>query len=498
MSKVQIFVSYAHADLEPDPASLVKASRVGTILATIKHGLRCHDPRSDFAVLRDEEGLIRVSDNIDDKVEHAIAACDLGLILMSRSYCASEECRGELRKLLDKNKPLSIVEAEPVWDDDIENEMRIIRPRIDRTLRAQFYGGHVGNRHLFGYPLPQLLEPSERAAYDKAAKQVVQDIEARGRDIIRARKVAQGLPAESIDDHTVFLGYATADARNEINSLSVALQKAGYSALCFNPNLHVAPGSLASQVIKSAIEKCDVLVQMLGGVPGAQYEGRPLVMLQHDLAKESGKPFFIWRSSAFDPNEIGLDYSTFLQSTQCHQSSYEEFEKYVVKQVDFVVRARESAQRRIDLRNSVGARDEILPLVTIDVAAPDYLIADAVADALKPFVGVSSLPFDLDRTQLNDAVSDNDGIVMVYSESREGQLRINAHFPIVQKIRRRNPLFDIAIGNGLSNERKINAPPYPRGPNVHVIKVDRQRMEVDASSLDEFVEGLRANATKRA
>jgi hypothetical protein len=275
--------------------------------------------------------------------------------------------------------------------------------------------------------------------------------------------------------------------------LAAALGKERYSTLSFDPNLHVAPGAQTSSVIKDAMAKCDVVIQLLGGVPGAQIEGKTLVSLQHAIGKESGKPHLVWRSPTFDPAECGSDYSDFLRSIQYHETSYEEFEQYAVKQVANAMRLPESDARRKGILDANGITDDILPLVVIDVAEPDVEIAGVVAEALQQFAFVESLPFDLDRAKLDEAISDNDGIVLVYAESREGQIRIGAHFPIIRKSQRLSRKFDIAIGNGSGP----SALPYPRGPNVHVIKVDRERMQVDPKSLNNFLDVIRANAARR-
>jgi hypothetical protein len=493
MSKVKIFVSYAHADLEPYPG--YQLSRVGTILDEIKHHLGCHDRRCNFEILRDRDGLISPSYNIDEMVDRGIEDCDIGLILMSLSYCNSEECELELGKLLDRGKPLFIVETHSIWDTQFENRLRKFFPRIERTLRIQFYGGPPEKRVLFGSPLPWLVDVEGRRNYDGALQQVVSGIQTRGSEFLHTRNAAKGMPAQHIGHHTVFLARSTVDVRNDAQRLATFLEKEGHSTFSFDPGLHVGPGTLTSSVLKTAIAKCDVVIQLLGGVPGAQIEGKTLVSLQHALGKESGKPHLVWRSPTFDPAECGFDYSDFLRSIQYHETSYEEFEQYALKQVANVMRLAESDARRKSILEANGMTDDddILPLVAIDVAEPDVEIADVMAEALKQFAYVAPLPFDLDRTKLVEAISDNDGIILVYGESREGQMRIGAHFPIIHKSQRLSRKFDIAIGNG-SGPRAL---PYPRGPNVHVIKVDRERMQTDAKSLNGFLDVVRANAARR-
>jgi hypothetical protein len=492
MSKVKIFVSYANADLEPYPG--YQLSRVGTILDEIKHHLGCHDKRCNFEILRDRDGLISPSYDIDEMVDRGIGDCDIGLILMSPSYCSSEECELELGKLLDRGKPLFIVETHSIWDAQFENRLRKFFPRIERILRIQFYGGSPEKRVLFGSPLPWLVDAEGRRNYDGALQQLVSGIRTRGSDILQTRNAAKGLPAQPISQHVVFLARSTVDIKNNAQRLATFLEKEGYSTFSFDPSLHVGPGMLMSSVVTTAIAKCDVVIQLLGGVPGAQVEGKTLVSLQHALGKESGKPHLVWRSPTFDPAECGLDYSDFLRSIQYHETSYEEFEQYALKQIANVTRLAESDARRKSILEANGmTNDDIWPLVAIDVAEPDVEIADVVAEALKQFAYVAPLPFDLDRPKLVEATSDNDGIVLVYGESREGQTRIGAHFPIIHKSQRLSRKFDIAIGNG-SGPRAL---PHPRGPNIHVIKVDRERLQIDAKSLMGFLDVVRANAARR-
>jgi TIR domain len=485
MSKVRIFVSYAHADFVP--LRPYNDSRVLCILDAIKHGLRCHDQRSVFAILRDREGLIPPGYNIDQRIDEAIAACDIGLVLLSKSYCDSEECRAELHKLLAQDKYLVIVETENIWDD-LEGDMRALRPRLERTLRVPFYGNQSGKFQLFGHPLPQLRPKEELTGYLDAIDQVVNGIETRARDITAERRSAQGLPPEEAGPHTVFLAYATADVRNQGKSLAQALENAGHSTLCFSPSLHVPPGTTLEQAIKLAVAKCELVVQLLGGLPGTL----SIVPRQYEIAQASGKPFLVWRSPEFDPSECGADYGDFLKSAQSHHTSFEEFQQYAIKQADAVMRTVKARKPR------AGDGDRSAPpSVVIDVAEPDVLVANLVAEALVARAVVAPLDFEIDRAKLEEAVTENDGIVLVCTDGREGQARINAHFPTVKKIKYKYGLLDIAIGDGGGPDPDMGALRYPRGPNVHVIKIDRQQMKVDTDNLEKFFASVRENAARR-
>ena len=93
------------------------------ILQDIEHELRTNDRRSEFAVLRDEQGMLFAGDNLDMEITAAIEEAHIGLILVSRSYCYSKECRKELVQLIQKQKKLCIVETENAWEGDYEKAL---------------------------------------------------------------------------------------------------------------------------------------------------------------------------------------------------------------------------------------------------------------------------------------------------------------------------------------------------------------------------------------
>jgi len=495
MQQVKIFVSYSHVDFEPYPG--FKDSRVGTMLAEIEHGLRCHDRRGKFALLRDVKGMLNVSDVIDEKIDEAINDCDIGLILLSRSYTDSESCRYEIRKLLEAHKRLAIVETECVWDGDLNSDFAVLRPQLEGILSAQFYNGTRGHWRLFGDPLPQLMMPDQRREYNDAIRRVIEGVETAAAEILSTRKTT-GAAADDSGTHTVFLACPTSDVRNEASTLAAALDKAGYSTLAFSPALYASPGASVADMVKSAIDKCDVVIQLIGGLPGSRFEGKAVVPLQYELAKASGKPLHVWRSPDFDPGECDDEYRKFLDGLNAHEMSYEDFERYALKQVANTIEAAKlELQKKSAVDKAVTAGENIVPNVAIDFARPDSAIADVVMNALQTRTNVSPLPFELNHDQFKEYVSLSDGIVLVFAESRDGQLRNNAHFGLLQRIKRDRPTFDInvAIGNGVPSTPGAPAL-HPRGPNVYVIKIDPQNMQVDPGALEQFIQGVRANAVR--
>lgn len=501
MDKVQIFVSYAHADAEPYPA--FTASRVSRILEQIKYNLRCHDPRSEYKILRDAEGLLHVGDNIDDEINNAIEICDLGLIMFSKSYSRSEECFNEIKELLEKEKRIIIIELEDCWTDKYAKRLRKYSPDLGRTLREEFWGLKNGSVELYGHPLPELLSKEKMEYYDGALGRVVQSLETRGQEILDERQQRDhGSLLNVLPNHDVFLASPTADVRREVEWLETALQNDGRSVLRFDSRRHIAGELNAEEAINLAISKCNLSIQILGASPGGKYKGseQNSVPLQHELCGADERPFHVWLSPEVEIGQSDyVDYNEFLKAAQPHQSSFEEFVQYVLKKVEKVTRNAESGTRRDIKLGHAGIENQAWPIVTLDVAQPDVEISDAIARAIQDQAYAETLDFDLDSARLEESVADSDGIIFVYSDSRAGQKRTQSHFKVISRYKNLNSkaLFDLAIGNGLDEDSAKNAPPYPRGPEVHVISIDKDKLEVNPTELKKFLEEVKANAEHR-
>ncbi len=479
---IQIFVSYAHADMEVDP--VYKDSRMSQILENIMRELDCHDSRSPFKILIDKRGMIFGGDCIDEKISDAVNKCDIGLILLTASYCRSEECTSELRQLLTAGKRLCIVEAEDVWSGDYENDLRVEFPKLDRILRLPYWGKHNQMPIKYGWPLPNLASKNH-GKYQDALEFAANSIKNIRLEIMADKQQNPISVLRELDQHDVFIASPTADVKREAERLEEALKLDGYSVLKFDPGQYVSKNTDANEAVELAISKCDLAVQLFGAVPGGRMNDSELqsIPLQYDLIKSSGKTMFSWESSQFEHAEIGDNYREFLQTVQTHKSSYEDFEQYVLKQV---------AKKTKEVETLSDSDAE--PIVSIDFAEPDTVIADILMNALTNHASVMPLEFDLNCDRLEQAVSDSDGIVMVYGNCRAGQKRTGAHFGIVQRFKNRNrsAIFDLAIGNSQESHAA-----YPRGPNVHIFDIDAEKLVVDQGTLSEFVRNIKENAARR-
>ncbi|MEO1142324.1 MAG: hypothetical protein AAFW66_08285, partial [Pseudomonadota bacterium] len=335
----------------------------------------------------------------------------------------------------------------------------------------------------------------------KAVRFTKQSLENMRHEILEAQAKDVSSQVEELPEQMVFIASPTGDVRQQTERLRKTLNDKGYSVFQFDHKRHVNEESDVEDVIRTACEKCQIAIQLLGTAPGGRIGDSELYLVpqQNKAISETEVPLFVWEAPWVDRTECSDEYQAFLNSIQCHSSSYQEFETYIVKQVEKIAKEQEAARRRQAVREEAKPAKSRHPFVGIDYAAADRAIAEVVLNAIVEHANVEPLPFDMNNKDLERAVSDNDGIVMVYGNSSAGQKRVSAHFGIVQRFKNRtdNAWFDVAIGNGLDELDDGSAPLLPGGPNVHVIGVDPAELSVDRTALSRFVEEIKNNAMKR-
>jgi hypothetical protein len=235
------------------------------------------------------------------------------------------------------------------------------------------------------------------------------------------------------------------------------------------------------------MKRCDLFVQLLGGVPGCPLvEGSALrrVPGQYGIAESLGAQIQTWRKPDFDVGDCDADYAQFLNGLTSHVAPFEEFEQYVVKKLVDIFASRQLDNRRTE-RIGKQASPTQRPLVAIDVAKSDNDLAKKIAKAFGEYVDVETLAFDLERSELEEAISINDAVILGYGASDEGQKRANSHFKIIRKRRAdvQAKRLEMAVGNAAPP----SAPPAPSGPDVPVIAIGE---EVDRPAMMRFLERL--------
>jgi hypothetical protein len=481
MRQLKLFVSYCRADTEPRPGFNV--SRVGRIMDEVKHELSCHSSRSRFKILRDVE-MVNVSENFRQKIQEAIAACDMAILFLSDNFCRSEECEAEFVQLVKAGKPLFLVETEPPFFNDGQDRIKKFREDVKDILFAKFWGIDNDQKPVrFGFPLPDASITRDK--YYQALDVLVTGLKARAAELPHA---ADDQDEDIQGRYAVFVACPTTDVKSEAMRLASTLEADGHSVRAFDPDLDVRDANSFSDVLSNALAKCDIYVQLLGVTPGRSVPGTNLrlVRAQYEMAKKAGKLAFIWRGAEFDMEELAPDYAAFLKeiAPACQIGNFVEFEEYLKKKVSDIAALRRSEARRA-LRLQEPDVVASLPLVAIDAAPADRELAQKIADALAKYVNVDHLEYHLTGQSLADAVVDNNALILAYGLSTEGQKRTLAHFKLIRRPKSEFNFkgLELAVGNGAPS----TAPPCPRGPNVHVISVAD---EVDSAAMCTFLRKL--------
>ena len=371
---------------------------------------------------------------------------------------------------------------------------------LSRVYSIQILGASKRRDIDFGWPSPTADVENANHYYD-AVLFTKRSLEKMRHSILAEGKTDVHSLVKDIPEQMVFIASPTADVKNHAERLSQTLRSKGYSVFQFDHRRHLAEDSDMEEVLGTITQKCLILIQLLGAVPGGRVSGAKshLVPQQYEVMKAADKDIYVWEEPSVERSECSDDYRDFLNSVQSHTSGYQEFETYVLKQVERLAKEQEAASRREEARTETEGETKKYPFVGIDYAAPDKVIAEAVLKAIAEYANVESLPLDINGQQLERAVTDNDGIIMIYGNSSAGQKRIGAHFGIVQRYKNRNDdvWFDVAIGNGLQAAGDNSGLLLPGGPNVHVIEVDPSGSGVDETALSLFVEDIKNNALRR-
>jgi hypothetical protein len=491
--QIKIFISYAHADFANWPG--YNSSRARLILEQAIQYLGGNDGRLHYKVVMDTRNLLRPGDNIDEKTATAIDDCDIGLALLSESYCNSPECEREFRLLTARrSKPLFLVELEDVWSENvIEHPLSHLRDNIDRVLSVQFWGVVNERATPFGFPLPN-EDPVTKVQYNDALRNLVNGIKLRGIQILRQRRelVTFSEPPES---PFIFVAAPTPDVRADAERLLRRLRADGRRVYMPNEDadLNQADFASISGHLEKVIARSDYYVQFFGATPGREIAttGKRLAELQFDIAEKAGKPMLLWQSPGFDPSKSDPAYLTFLRRAAPHILGYEELEAFAAKEIDKRLREIAAADQRAaklaTLSDSLpqGATAEVKTVV-IDAAPEDDNLRQMLADAMPPNIGVNSVDPEPDNDSLREAALQNNAVIMVWGGSQAGWKRTRAHLNLFRRY---------AGPDGTPPRKAIGdaappppqAPACPTGPDVSVMRV---KEGVDPKALSTLLAAL--------
>ena len=314
-----VFVSYAHLDNQGEPAwvtNLVRRleSEVGPRLGS-----------KDLRIWIDHD--LDGNHPLTPEIMQAIRRAATVLLIVSPSYIASEWCARE------RNAFLGVAR-----DCVSEGRVFIVHCReVDRQFQPPEFGDLKGfkfwtqDSDAGGVMRPLGLADQKEPAYFTAVINLADKLAQKLKEIRAARTAGAPSSAPAEVEH-VFLARSTDDMETREAELVGHLTQAGLRIL---PETWYREDN--EQEFRTALQadlrRCSVFVQLLGRLPGRRArfaEGRRFPAIQHDIAREVGKPILQWRDLADDPATIEDEaHRALLEGARA--GGFEEFKRAVVE-----------------------------------------------------------------------------------------------------------------------------------------------------------------------
>lgn len=497
MDKIQVFFSYAHAD--HTPGRVTNTSWLSELFDQLFYELKVEHKRSHYGVLLDRDGAINYGGDIDTSVTEAVKTCDIALLFLSPSYCASPNCADEVQQLLDMGKTVIPVEIERHWKTTPGHALGSLMEDLTPLKRFSFFEENDRDGPRVGFPEPSKLEGEDYKKFRLKAWNLAKTVKEQTRDLIVKRQSAAAsvahatgvnpLPPEETD---VCIAAPTSDARTETERLEKALIAADITV----QRIDLSNPAYADDHAEMAkfVGHSNLYIQVVGGLPGrggcagTQWTA---TQAQYQAAQRAEVESHIWCLPDLSLEDCDDEHRAFIESSASHMSSFEDFERLIIQRVELrrqQVASEKALKERMD--NPNGAQGHHAPIfVAIDVSEEERHLGEMIEDALQER-GLDSgawIEETPDREEFVRAVRENDAVVLVYGEDPGGQKRARSHFMMFRKAvyKAKRKAFRVAVGN--SAPPPPEAPPPPGGKGVHMIKLSG---DLDEQALAQFISEL--------
>jgi TIR domain len=397
-----VFVSYAHLDDQGEGAW------VTNLVRHLETEVRPRLGAKDLRIWIDHE--LDGNHPLTPEIMQAIRRSATILLIMSPSYIASEWCARE------RNAFLSVAR-----DCVSEGRIFIVRCReVDRQYQPSEFGDLIGfkfwthDADAGGVMRPLGLADQKEPAYFTAVINLADKLTQKLNEI-RAARIGAPSSVPAAVEH-LFVARSADDMERREEELVSHLTQAGLRVL---PETWYREDSEQDfrAAMQADLQRCSVFVQLLGGLAGRRAtrfaEGRRFPAIQHDIAREVGKPILQWRDLAVDPAAV---------EDECHRAllegartgGFEEFKRAVV----------EASRRKVQTPRSRTA--DVAVFVNADRA--DLEIARNLSALLAEQGVMCSWPIaegspEKVRQDLEENLRDCDGLVLIYGTTEPAWVR---------------------------------------------------------------------------
>jgi hypothetical protein len=314
-----VFVSYAHLDDQGEGAW------VTNLVRHLDTEVRQRLGTQDLRLWIDHE--LDGNRPLTAEIMQAIHRSATILLIVSPSYVASEWCARERNAFLGFAR-----------DCVLEGRIFIVRCRdIDPQILPPEFRDLIGfkfwtrDTDAGGATRPLGLTDLKEQAYCASVINLADKLAQKLKEIKAARTAGTPSSAAHAIEH-VFLARSTDDMEICEAELVSHLTQAG---------LHILPETWYREdneqefraALQADLQRCSVFVQLLGKLPGRRArfaEGRRFPAIQHDIAREAGKPILQWRDLPDDPATIEDEaHRALLEGARA--GGFEEFKRAVVE-----------------------------------------------------------------------------------------------------------------------------------------------------------------------
>jgi hypothetical protein len=409
---IEIYVSFARIDDEPDSAFPDRPGWVTTLVRGVQRGLAQKLGRTDFVLWHDAglAGVTGVSSEILGRIRDAAAL----LVVLSPAYLASEWCRRELA-VFDEEGPKRNAPGDRIFVVELDRVDPSHRPAELVGLRGYpfwFQDPSTLTIRILGYPI--VREKDEE--YFKRLNDLCIDL---AQDLRASRLVGQAGTSPATAPRpdprpVVYLSEVTDDVDFLRDDVRRYLEQAG---------LRVLPTKRYSRDIEEYRKAAEadmrqalLFVQLLSESPGRRFSRSEwtFVTLQYELARMLELPVLQWRSRDLNTTHVADNqHRGLLESPTVIACDLTEFEATVMRRV------RELGQPP---RPRVSTpRTEVNPFIFVNSARVDIDLAREVGEAVSALGALVVLPLlDGDaskiRTYQDEQLRDCDALLLIHGQ----------------------------------------------------------------------------------
>jgi hypothetical protein len=462
-----VFVSYAHLDNQGESAW------VATLVRHLDTEVRQRLGTKDLRIWIDHslDGNRPLTPEIMQEIQRSAIL----LVVMSPSYLSSEWCAKERNAFL-KFARACVNEGRIFIVRCRDTDPKATPPEFGELIGFKFWTEDPeagGATRPLGVP-----DPKEHAYLANVIN--LSDRLARTLKEIRSARMVGAHSAPSVVTVHVFLARSTDDMETREEELVSYLTQAGLGIL---PETWYPEGD--EQGFRAAMEadltRCSVFVQLLGRLPGRKAvfaTGRRYPAIQHEIARDAGKPILSWRDPADNPKTVADEAHRALVEG-ARACGFEEFKRAVVE----AARSKPALPRTRPSSVTVfvnADRDDI------EVAQQlSGLLAKHGVECYWPILEGSP---EKVRQDLEESLKACDGLVLIYGASEPSWVRDQLRQGRKILSQREQALAALAIYLSPPPQKKELAVALPE-----LITLDG-RAGMDPETLRQFVERLTTKA----